>query len=160
MATKNGISSIHPVSGCIIYKLQDPIILTFFLAYVPNCKSLGAILAESRSLNRYLYMLIGIRFRSAHVSILAHRNLVLFLCYLTLNSKFVNKCFGTRYFSWACLACTFICKQNDSSSLDELSLVFLHIDLSSADSIPLINRYAFGDLGLFLNDSCFFSTSY
>ena len=160
MATKNGISSIHLVSGCMTYRLQDLIILTFLLVYVPNCKSLGTILAQSGSLNRYFYMLTGIRFTSVHVSSLAHRNVVLFLCSVTLNSKLVNRCFGAGYLSSACLACTFICKQNDSSSLDELSLEFLYIDLSSADSLPLVNWYAIGDLGLFLNDSCFCSTSY
>ena len=119
LATKNGISLIlHLISGCMIYKLQDPIILTLLLVYVPNCKSLGATLAQSASLNRYLHMLTGIIFTSAYVSILAHRNLVLFLCGLTLNSKLVNRCTVAGYFSLGCLACTFISKQNDSSSLD------------------------------------------
>ena len=52
LTTKNGISSIHLVSGCMIYKLQDPIILGFLFVYVPNCKSLGAILAQSASLKK------------------------------------------------------------------------------------------------------------
>ena len=69
LATKNGISSIHLISGCTIYKLQDPIILTFLLVYVPNCKSLGAILAQSGSLNRYLYMLTGIILTSVCVCV-------------------------------------------------------------------------------------------
>ena len=54
LATKNVTSVIHLVSGCIIYKLQDPKILTFLLVYVSNSKSLGAILAQSGSLNKYL----------------------------------------------------------------------------------------------------------
>ena len=155
LVTKNGISSLHHISRCTTYKLQYPIIFTFLLVYVPNCKSFGAILAQSGPLNRYLYLLTGIIFTSVHVSILAHRNLVLFLCGLTLNSKLVNRCSGAANLSLAYLACTFICKQNDSSSL-ELSLEFLYIDLSSADSLPLVNWYAVGDLGLFLNDSCSF----
>ena len=157
LTTKNGISSIHLLSGCITYKLQDPMIFTFLLVCVPKHKSLGAILVQSGSLNRYLYMLTAILFTSTHVSFLAHRNLDSFLCGLTLSSKLVNRCFGIRYFSLACLACTFICKQNDSSLL-ELSLEFLYIESSSADSLPLVNQYAFGDLGLFMNDSCFFVT--
>ena len=97
--------------------------------------------------------LLDIILTSVHVSILAHRNLVLFLCSLTLNSKLVNRCFGAGYLS---LACTFICKQNDSSSLEKLSLRFLYIELSCTDNVPLVNWYAFGDLGLFLYDSCYF----
>ena len=60
------------------------------------------------------------------------------------------------YLSLACIACTFICKQNDSSSLDELSLEFLYIELSCADNLPLVNWYTLDDLGLFLYDSLFF----
>ena len=40
-------------------------IFTFLLVYVPHCKSLGVILAQSGSLNRYLYMLTGIILTSA-----------------------------------------------------------------------------------------------
>ena len=110
---KNDISSIHLLSGCMIYNLQDSIILTFLLVYVPNCKSLGAILAQSESLNKYLYLLIGIIFTSVHVLILDYRNLDLFLCGLTLNSKLVNRCFGAGYLALACTTFIFICKQND-----------------------------------------------
>ena len=138
----------------MIYKFQDPIILTFLLVYVPNCKSLGAILAQSESLNKYLQMITGIIFTYVYVSIMACRNFVLFLCSLTLNSKLVDRCFGAGYFSLACIACTFICKQNDLSSLDELSLEFLYIELSCAENLPLVNWYALGDLYLFLYDSC------
>ena len=67
LATNNGISSVHLLSGCIIYKLQDPIILAFLLVYIPNCKSLGTILAQSGFLNKYLYMLTGIIF-TLHMS--------------------------------------------------------------------------------------------
>ena len=101
-------------------------------------------------------MLTGIIFTSAHVSILAYRKLVLFLCGLTLNSKLVNRCFGAGYLSLACIACTFICKWNDSSSLDELSFEFLCNELSCVDNLPLVNWYALGDLDIFLYDSCFF----
>ena len=110
--------------------------LDLLLVYVPNCKSLDPILAQSGSLDKYLQMLIGIIFRSAQVSILAHRNLVSFLCSLTLNSKFVNR--PEVYLALACSVCTFICKQKDSS-LDELSLEWLHIELSCVDNLPLVN---------------------
>ena len=84
----------------------------------------------------------------------------MFLCGLTLNSKLVNICFGAVYPSLACLACTFICKQNDSSFLDELSLEFLCIELSSADNLLLVNWYALHVLDFFLNDSFFCNTGY
>ena len=109
---QNVTSVIHLVSGCIIYKLQDPKILTL-LVYVPNCKSLGALLAQSGSLNKCLYMLTVIMFTSAQVSILACRNLVLFLCGLTLNSKLVNRCCCVGCLLIACSACNFICRQKD-----------------------------------------------
>ena len=89
-------------------------------------------------------------FTSSLVSILACKNLVLVLCGFTLTSRFVSRCCGAGQLVLACLACNFICKQNDSS------LEWPHLELSCVDNLLLINWYVLFYLDwVFLKDSCF-----
>ena len=90
---------INLVSRRIIYKLQYPKILTFLSVYVPNCES-NCLVQSWHNLGLWINTcrcLTGIIFTSAQVSILACRKFVLFLCGLTLNSKFVNRCLSAGY---------------------------------------------------------------
>ena len=111
-----------------------------------NCKfGAGYSCLQSESLKMNLYTLSGIMLASGQVSILALKHFIFFKGF-RMYAKFVTRCCGA---SNLVSACSFICKQKDSS-LDELLLEWPHIEPSCVDNLPLVNCYALGNLGLFL----------